>query len=130
MIIYLTKIIKPYTNSVEFQKAKDLLQVDAQEEAKENKKSLIQSFFEDCHKLNLIKKTELLTSNLLKLYISWCEKNNFKCEVSANGFGQKMTRLIKELEKLEQPIFLTKKKISGFGGYTVNLELLKEWYKI
>lgn len=128
--LYLTKIIKPYESTGEFQNAKDLLVVDAQEEAKENKKSLIQSFFEDCHKLNLIKNTDILTSHLLKLYINWCDKNNFKCDITSNGFGQKLTRMIKELEKLDQPIFLEKKKISGFGGFKINLESLKQWYLI
>lgn len=128
--LYLTKKIQPYSGATEYQMNKP--DTVAMNEQKVNKKSLIQVFFEDMSQSNLFKPTKdgevtISTVDLLTYYKEWCSKNNYKCEISSNGFGQQLTRLCLELSSLNLPLFMGKSKNHSIRGYTINHSKLREW---
>jgi hypothetical protein len=125
--LYLTKYIQPYQSTAEFQDNKPI--TVAQVEQKENKKALLQSFFEDVHSKKLFNnETKLNSTDFLKVYKKWCDKHNFTCEITTNGLGQKLTRLIDELQNKNIPLFIDKYRTSSIRGYKLDYNKLSEWY--
>jgi hypothetical protein len=125
--LYLTKHIDTYNTPAEYQDNKP--NTVAKIEQIENKKSLLQLFFEDIASKNILQnETKLDNTKLLASYKKWCDKHNFSCELTTNGLGQKLTRLSNELESNQLPIFISKYKSGSIRGWKLSYEELKTWY--
>ncbi len=55
------------------------------------------------------------------MYKTWCDKNNFKVDITTNGFGQKLSRMIKEDCKfvIKSPSHHISSYYIDFAQYTI-----------
>jgi hypothetical protein len=130
--LYLIKKIETFKGASKYQMNKP--ETIAMTEQKENKKSILNIFFENMTQTRVFKNKDknddemtVSTGDILTFYKEWCVKNNYKCEITPNGLGQQLSRLCSELISMKYPLFISKSKSHKIRGYEINHKLLCEW---